>query len=64
MQTAECRERTGAVKTVSPYPPSVTGVKNSMLCAPMSRMKIRKVLPAAGTNSAAAADQKRLLRRP
>lgn len=58
MQTAECRERTGAVKMVSPYLHSVTGVKNSMLCAPMSRMKIRKALTAAGMNSAAAADQK------
>ena len=42
MQTAECRERTDAVKTVSPYLPSVTGVKSSMLCASMTCRRIQK----------------------
>lgn len=58
MQTAECRERTGAVKTVSPYPLSVTGVKSSMLCASMTCRRIQKQITAAGMNSAAAADQR------
>ena len=42
MQTAECRERTGAVKTVSPYPLSVTGVKSSTRCAEMTTQAPRK----------------------